>query len=87
MASSMQIKLKESMPRSVCKLILSSIWQAGMPACSLMITHLNETGNCVLCECGDYSVEDFCELPAVCATFGQFYLSDSRYAFDIKLVK
>ncbi len=58
-----------------------------MPACSLMITHLNETGNCVLCECGDYSVEDFCELPAVCATFGQFYLSDSRYAFDIKLVK
>ncbi len=58
-----------------------------MPACSLMITHLNETGNCVLCEGGDYSVEDFCGLSPVRETFGQFYLSASRYAYDIKFVK
>ena len=58
-----------------------------MPACSLMITHLNETGNCILCEDGDYSVEDFCDLPPVRGTFGQFYLSVTPYGYDIKFVK
>ncbi len=72
---------------------VSEDWQNlkkyGLPAsiCSLMITHLNETGNRILCRADDYPVKDFCELPAVSTTFGQFYLSASRYAYDIKFVK
>lgn len=68
---------------------LQNLWEYNlpMPVCSLMITHLNETGNCVLCEGGDYSVEDFCDLSPVRETFGQFYLSASPYAYDIKFVK
>ncbi len=62
-------------------------YDLSVPTCSLMITHLNETGNCVLCRECNYSVEDFCRLPAVSKNFEKFYLSSSRYAEDIKIMK
>lgn len=55
--------------------------------CSLMITHLNETGNCVLCSEEDYTIEAFCKLPHVREMFGKFYLSTTPYAKDIKFIK
>ena len=58
-----------------------------MPVCSLMITHLNETGNCILCETGNLPVKEFCTLPVVQNTFQHFYLSETRYAQDIKFIK
>lgn len=68
---------------------LKNIMEHNLPApdCSLMMTHLNETGHCVLCREGDYPVGDFCKLPAVHTTFGRFYISASRYAEDIKFMK
>ena len=57
------------------------------PVCSLMITHLNETANCVLTKEVNYNIEEFCKLMPVKEIFKQFYLSDSRYAKDIKIVK
>lgn len=68
---------------------LQNVTKHNLPvsACSLMITHLNETENCILCRDNAYPVKDFCKLPAVRTTFGQFYLSASRYTYDIKFVK
>lgn len=57
------------------------------PLCSLMITHLNETGNCVLCNERDYPIGKFCDLPDVRTTFDRFYLSSTRYAKDTKIMK
>lgn len=57
------------------------------PVCSIMITHLNETDNCVLCGECDYQVGEFCNLPVVRTTFERFYLSTTRYAKDINFMK
>lgn len=56
------------------------------PTCSLLITHLNETGNCVLCRDEDYSVEEFCAMPAIQDIFHRCYLSDSRYGTEVESV-
>lgn len=55
------------------------------PICSLMLTHLNETGNCVCCTDEDYMVNDFCALPDIHSIFNKFYLSMSRYSVDISV--
>lgn len=56
------------------------------PTCSLLITHLNETGNCIFCEDGNYSVEEFCEASFVKSGFDKFYLSFSRYGSEVECV-
>lgn len=53
------------------------------PVCSLMVTHLNETKNCILSQEGDYPIEEFIRIVSVRNRFHKFYLSASRYAADV----
>ena len=62
-------------------------WNMPLPIRSLMITHLNETGQCVLCQDGNYSIGDFCEIPVIKEAFDRFYFSASRYGADIVSVE
>lgn len=67
---------------------LEHLKQHNMPDAirSLMITHLNETDACVLCEDRDYNVWEFLQNGAMQKLFDRFYLSDSHYAEGIKII-
>ncbi len=64
---------------------LNNLKDCYRPICSLMLTHLNETGNCVCCTDEDYTVNDFCARPDIRSIFNKFYLSMSRYSVDISV--
>ncbi len=57
---------------------------AGTPRVSLFLTHLNETGNCVVLNGRRVPAESFLRLPEIESTFQRFYLSDSRYSDDVR---
>lgn len=50
----------------------------------LMVTHLNETQNCICMEQRAYSVDEFCKEPLIQKFFDKIYLSDSKYQEHIK---
>ena len=54
-----------------------------MPKRALLITHLNETGNCVLSQEGNYPVKEFCKMPPVADTFECIFQSKTRFSQDI----
>ncbi len=56
-----------------------------MPKKTLLITHLNETDNQVLCCDKSYSVEAFCSMEPVAKIFDSFLLSSTRFSKDIIL--
>lgn len=60
-------------------------YQVHKPLRSLMITHLNETYDCMVGRDGIVPVADFCRLPVMEELFDRYYLSASRYAADIKV--
>lgn len=53
------------------------------PCRGLMVTHLNETQNCICMEQGEYFVDVFSEEPLIEQTFEKLYLSDSKYQEQI----
>ncbi len=55
-----------------------------MPKKTLLITHLNETDNQVLCCDRKYSVEAFCSMEPMAKVFDSFLLSSTRFSQDIK---
>ena len=53
---------------------------------SLFLTHLNETDNCVVMKDRKIPVDSFIRLPEMTDVFDRFYLSDSRYSDDVRVV-
>ena len=53
---------------------------------SLLITHLNETDGKLKFATGDLTVEEFAALPKVRYFLDRLYLSDTKYAEDVKVI-
>ena len=51
---------------------------------SLFLTHLNETKGFVMTGNGPIPAEDFVRMPEISEVFSAFYLSDSRFAEDVR---
>lgn len=49
---------------------------------SLFITHLNESGNCIMTHCGNIPVSQFCDSADIRSFFKRIYLSGSPFAED-----
>ncbi|MBO5326036.1 MAG: adenylosuccinate synthetase [Lachnospiraceae bacterium] len=54
---------------------------------NLLITHLNETNNCIICKDGNYKTEKFIEQESISSLFKNIYLSDTYFAEKIKEYK
>lgn len=54
-----------------------------LPCRGLMVTHLNETGNCLFMNGGNYPVQEFCEYSLRQKVFDKMYLSASYYAEEV----
>lgn len=54
------------------------------PRRSLLITHLNETDNCILCREGKYTMEEFIGKPMIADSFDCIYLSETHFSQDIQ---
>ena len=50
---------------------------------SLLVTHLNETGNSIIINDRSIDISDFVALPEIRSLFSHIYLSSTRYAEDI----
>lgn len=60
-------------------------YNLSLPVRTLMITHLNETGNAILSQDGNYSVEVFCRQPDISNIFDRFFLSASHFGKDVSV--
>ncbi len=54
-----------------------------MPKRSLLITHLNETGNCIMSREGNCLVEEFCKMRPITDFFECIYVSGTYFSQDI----
>ena len=63
--------------------VRGDIEEAGIRAdISLFITHLNESGNCIMTRDGNIPVSQFCDHADIRSVFNRFYLSGSPFAED-----
>ena len=54
---------------------------------SLFLTHLNESGNCVVMKEHRIPVNDFINLPEIYTMFDKFYLSDTHFGEDVRSIE